>query len=59
VLCGKLPGFPTSEAKFKVKRRMECGWVKAINPLENLGNLAENPLKIPGDIFHFVVGHPD
>jgi len=38
---------------------MECGWVKAINPLENLGNLAENPLKIPGDIFHFVVGHPD
>ena len=29
VLCRKQPGFPTTEAKFRVKRRMECGWVKA------------------------------
>ena len=52
--CGKKPGFPTTETNFKEKRRMECGWVKVKNPLENPGNLAEDPLKIPGKIFHFV-----
>jgi len=45
VLCGEKPGFPTTETKFKVKRRMECGWVKAKTPLENPGNLAEDSLK--------------
>jgi len=59
VLCGKQPGFPTTETKVEIKRRMECGWVKAKSPLEKPGNLAENPLKIPGKMFHFAVGHPD
>ena len=35
VLCGKQPGFPTTETKFRIKRRMECGWAKAKSPLEN------------------------
>ena len=37
---------------------MECGWVKTKNPLENPGNLAEDPQKFPEKIFHFAVGHP-
>ena len=58
MLCGKQPGCPTTETKFKGKHRMEFGCVKAKYSLENPGNLAENLLKIPGKIFHCAVGHP-
>jgi len=34
-MCGKQPGVAATETKFKVKRRMECGWLKAKIPLEN------------------------
>ena len=59
MLCGKDPGCPTTETKLKIKCRMECGWVKAKNPLENPGSLVGDPLKIPGKIFYFAFGHPD
>ena len=58
MLSGKHPGFPITETNFKVKLRIEYGWVKAKGPLENPGTLAENPLKIPGKLFHFAFSHP-
>ena len=27
--CDRQPRFPTIEAKFQVKRRLDCGWVQA------------------------------
>ena len=44
--------------KLKVKRKIGYGWVKEKRSLEIPGYLAEDPLKIPGKIFYFSVGHP-
>ena len=58
VSCGKQPLFPTTDAGFQVKRRMECGWVEADvyviviffekiidNPHERSRNSAENSIE--------------